>query len=286
MTNYQTPLFYKEIVALLKSENCQKLVDATYGEGGHGLNLVKDLGLKVLGIEWDPEMYTPACAKIKEENLQDKIKLINDNFANLEQILKKEQFTSPEAIIFDLGLSMRQIALDDRGFSFAKENTLDLRLNQKIGQSASDWLNSASENDIQENLFKLLEDVDADQLIQEILKYRRQKKITNTADLKKIIETLSIERKEKLFRKLLQSLRIIVNNELLNLESGLKAAVSVISNKGLIIVLTFHSLEDRIVKLFFKKQKNLLSVHKKALAQREYRFAQCAKLRIYQKNGK
>jgi len=282
---YQTPLFLPQIIALLQAKNVQNIIDGTYGEGGHGLNLAK-LKFKVLGIEWDPKMYHEAKKNIQELKLNQQIQLVNDNYRHLEAIVEKSGFL-PQAIILDLGLSMRQIALSTRGFSIHEESVLDLRINPfETQETGAEYLNRISKNELKDFCLSYIESKEAMQIFQLMERGRLSKKLTTVADLKAIIYRLPMIKKfaaEQILRMILQGLRIVVNQEKSNLIQALQGAEKVLKKQGLLIVLTFQSFEDRTVKLFFKNNPLFLEVYKKPLFQKQYRFAKGAKLRAYVK---
>lgn len=283
-TDYQTALFLAEIVALLKKLEAKKVIDATFGEGGHGVALAK-LGMKVLGIEWDQHMYVYAKTKIKTMGLEPFITLEKDNFANVGKIASKNDFLEVDAVIFDLGLSMRQLKEGARGFSFKQDDFLDLRISSKLKLTAADIINSLEKQKLYDLFTKYIEDVNSGRLVDLIVQGRKNRQITKTGHLLQLMKKLNLkpESETLLMRKTLQGLRLIVNQELENLRKGFAGSVSVLRKGGLVFILTFHSLEDRIVKLFFKNREDFKSYFHKPLQNKQLAFAKSAKLRVYQK---
>jgi 16S rRNA (cytosine1402-N4)-methyltransferase len=281
--NEHTPLFLEEIVSLLKERQINMVVDATFGEGGHGLNISK-LGISVIGTELDPQMYQLGQGKIKE-TAQKNISLYQANFKDLAKVFKQAGTKSIGAAIFDLGLSMYQLRHSKQGFSINSKDSLDLRLNPKSGQTAAWLLNKKSPDELKEIVTRLVESRYALPVAQKILAYRQKRSIKTVRDLQEIISKVVPTEKDgaKLLRQLLQALRIEVNDEFNNLEQGLKAAILALQSGGLLFVLTYHSLEDRIVKRLALEYRDIIKPIQKVKSNKNYQFAKSAKLRAYEK---
>ena len=278
-----TPLFLSEIIALLKEKEVKTVLDATFAEGGHGLNLAK-LGFNVLGIEWDPEMFIVGQTKIKDSGLKN-ITLIQGNYRNVRELALKAGFRHVQAVVFDLGLSMYQLNFSHKGFSLKRGDTLDLRIGGDLNQSASDWLNKVPDAELNDSLGRLIEDRQSGAIVRRILAFRRQRSLSTVSDLEAIISSMNQSTKEtnKLLRLTLQALRIIVNEEFTNIQLGFEGALELLEAGGLLIYLTYHSLEDRLVKRLSQSQINSLQEIGKVKQNREYPFAKSAKLRVYEK---
>lgn len=281
---FQTPLFLSEIEHSLKQVNAHTLIDATFGEGGHGFYFAKH-GVKVLGIEWDKSMYSHAQEKVQEEQFGNRVTLYNGNFANIEEIAHKHGFVPVDAIIFDLGLSMRQIAVSGRGFTYTKTEPLDMRVSSRLQTTAAAIIKTLSKPQLYELLSQCVEDAEIGRVVDTIVRERTIKPIETTSDLVEAISKIGLPHSahRNLVRKVLQGLRMVVNDEIVNLEKGLQGAEKIVKAGGVICVITFHSLEDRVVKLFFKDRPFFTPLFEKPLLNRGAKFARGAKLRIYLK---
>ena len=282
-TNEHTPLFLQEISAFLKQRQISEVIDATFAEGGHGLSLAK-AGITVLGIEADEEMFRVGQDKVKQSGLNT-VSLVLDNYCNLEKIAQNQFPKKVGAIIMDLGLSMYQLKHSQRGFSDLRQASLDLRLSTKQKLTAADWLKSSPKPILEDLLTRYLESPHSLSLVKRILATRQTKPILSVSDLREVINSLGLAKKEaqSLLRQTLQALRMIVNDEFSNNQKALTAALSVLKENGLLIVLTYHSLEDRMVKQFAKKHSDKLRMIQKTKKNKDYQFAKSGKLRIYEK---
>ncbi len=250
------PVLLKEAVYGLNLRLGDKVIDATYGDGGHARAILEKIGPtgKLLGIDIDPENIKRAS-----QTAANNLLLVNDNFVNLKKIVAKEKFGPVRAILLDLGWSSRQLKESGRGFSFAKDEPLDLRLSGQ-GPTAADILDDASKDELGRIFREYGEEKKWLTLASAIVRYRRRKKIEHTAELVKIIfEALGLREGNPTGRrhpatKVWQALRLAVNQELANLQAVLPPAVEILPTSGRLAVITFHSLEDRIVKQFFKSQ--------------------------------
>lgn len=283
-SNYQTPLFLTEIRSLLKDHGAKTIVDATFGEGGHGISLARD-GMFVYGLEWDEEMLINAQKRVDESQAEKSVVLIHANFAHLTSVLPPDT-RKIDAVIFDLGLSMRQLRTSGRGFTFEGNEPLDLRINTSLAQTAAQIIRRSSEDELTDLFQKYIEDTKAGPFAKAVLRVRFHQGIQSVGDVAEIIKKIiPTEHGQELFmRKVLQGLRMIVNNELGNIETGLDSADKLLRKGGLVVVISFHSLEDRVVKLFFKKNSDSWkALYKKPLSNSQSKFARGAKLRAYQK---
>ncbi len=281
--NSHTPLFLKQIMALLKEYKVTKVIDGTFGEGGHGLNLAK-LGYQVLGIEWDQEMYKIAQNNIKEAKTN-KVKLVLGNYKNVAKIAKENHFSSVGAVIFDLGLSMYQLINSSRGFSYQRQGDLDLRISQSLPQTAKDWLNHTSRLELTDDITRYIEDKRSTALSRAILFTREKKPFSCLEDLRAVVTKITDNEKEatKLLRQALQALRIVINDEMTNIKQGFTDGLTILKPQGLLIFLTYHSLEDRVVKRLGQEYSSQLKSVQKVISNKDYQFAKSGKLRVYEK---
>jgi 16S rRNA (cytosine1402-N4)-methyltransferase len=252
------PVLLKEVIEYLNVEKNKNYVDCTIGEGGHTIEILKRNGPKgkVLGIEIDPELYK----KLKEEGLE-RLILVNDSFLNLKEIVKRENFGPISGILFDLGLSSWHLEKSGRGFSFLKDEPLIMRYdwNQEKSMLTSEKIvNEWPEREIERILREFGEEKFAKRIAREIAKARKTKPIKTTFQLveviKRAVPSFYQHRKIHFTTKTFQALRIAVNNELENLRIALPQAIGVLEKGGRLVVISFHSLEDRIVKNFLKEK--------------------------------
>jgi len=273
------PVFLTEIIDNLKVKERGLYIDATFGEGGDSLAILKKGG-QVLGIEWDKNQYQAGKMKYKKYIDAGKLKLVNSNFAKIKQIAQRNDFFPVDGVVFDLGLSMRQLKESGRGFSFKKENEpLDMRINFKLKVTAADLINSLSKEELYEIFAKYSEEIHSLRLVENIIRTRTVKKIERVKDLLEVIDKTLGKKDERVYRRIFQGLRIAVNNELENLKKGLEGAVALLNKSGRIIVVTFHSLEDRLVKNFVK-DRHLFLFAKKPFVGRIFNYERSAKLRV------
>lgn len=265
-----TPVFLKEVIEALEIAEGKRYIDATYGEGGHASEIIKRGGT-VLAIDFDEEVTRN---KIQETNL----KLVWGNFADIEKIAQDNKFYSVDGILFDLGLSMDQIARSGRGFSFLKrEEPLDMRISLKVKSTAADIINSFSAGKLYEIFAKNSEEIDSRAIAETIVRARHIKEIKTVGQLINIID--SSRASTSRLRRIFQALRIEVNDEFENLKRGLAGALKILEKRGRIVVLTYHSLEDRIVKNF-ARENNFALVKKQPKFITRRKFERSARIRI------
>jgi 16S rRNA (cytosine1402-N4)-methyltransferase len=248
------PVLLKEVIEYLKVGKNKNYVDCTIGEGGHAIEILKRNGPKgkVLGIEIDPELYK----KLREEKLE-RLILVNDSYSNLKEIVERENFKKIHGILFDLGISSWHIEKSGRGFSFLRDEPLIMRYDASRGISATEIVNRWPEKEIERILKEYGEERFAKKIAREICKERKKKKIERTLQLVEVIKRAVpkwyLQRRIHFATKTFLALRIAVNNELENLKSGLLQAIDVLEKEGRLVVISFHSLEDRIVKNFLRE---------------------------------
>jgi 16S rRNA (cytosine1402-N4)-methyltransferase len=263
------PVLLNEVIEYLDPKPNENFIDATLGEGGHTAAILERNGPegKVLGIDLDPQQIENSKWLI--EKFGQRIILINDSYVNLKGVVKREDFKPINGILLDLGMSSAQLEESGRGFSFLKDEPLDMRYDSENQKSkiknqneltAEKIVNEWSKDEIEKILKEYGEERFAKQIAKEVVKERRIKRIKSTFQLKEIIKKavpLKFQhRKIRCATKTFQALRIAVNDELNNLKKVLPQALSVLSSEGRIVIISFHSLEDRIVKNFFRdKQK-------------------------------
>lgn len=260
------PVLLKEMMDYLNPQPNQNFVDATLGFGGHTaaiLEAIKPTG-RVLGIEKDPEVYKIIKQNAKEPGLI----AVNSSYLNLKEIVKNCRFGPIKGIVFDLGFSTWHIEKSGRGFSFQKNEPLEMRFNP-AGESAltaAEIVNNWPEEEIAKILKDYGEEKFAFRIARAITEARKIKTLKTTFDLLGVIGRAVPKRfqKSKIHpaTRTFQALRIAVNDELEDLKTALAQAVELLDKGGRLVVISFHSLEDRIVKRFFKSmaQENILKI--------------------------
>jgi len=241
------PVLVEETVKALAVQPGGRYIDCTLGGGGHAAAILEHStpGGQLMGIDADPE-----AIKVARQNLEaygDSIQLINDNFTNLEAICLKHDFLPVHGILFDLGLSSLQLDDASRGFSFQRKAPLDMRFNPDQELTAGDIVNTYPESELAELIKKYGDERYSRQIARCIV---QERPIRTTLELAKKIERVIGRRRGKIHpaTKTFQALRIAVNNELENLELALKQAINLLGFEGRLVVISYHSLEDRIVK--------------------------------------
>lgn len=252
------PVLQKEVLEYLDPKPNQNFIDCTIGEGGHSLAILEKTSPngKVLGIDQDQEQIENCRARMA--NFKKRLILVCDNFANLKEIVKKKNFGNVSGILFDLGMSSWHLEKSGRGFSFLKNEPLDMRYNLQNPLTAEKILNEWSIGEIEKILKIYSQEKFAKKIAKKIGEIRKIKKIKSTFQLVEIIKKVIPRRyqRKKIHpaTKTFQALRIATNNELENLEKVLPQALEVLKKGGRLVIISFHSLEDRIVKKFFKEE--------------------------------
>jgi len=241
------PVLLEEALDFLKVEKGKRFIDATVGEGGHAVAISQRGGI-VLGIDQDPEILKQAKSR-----LGNKAVLVQGNFREIERIARENRFTEVDGILLDLGISSWHLKESGRGFSFQKDEPLDMRADPNLTVTAADLLNGLTKNELKELFQKYGEEERAPQLAAAVVRARSLKPFRTTADLVGVAE--KVIRRDRIHpaTKIFQALRIAVNDEVENLRSVLPRAFEVLGAGGRLVVVSFHSLEDREVKRFFQQ---------------------------------
>lgn len=244
-----------ESISNLNIKNGGVYVDATLGFGGHSSEILKK-NKKGRLICFDQDNEAINYSREYLSKFGNNFTIIKSNFVNMKSELNKLGITKVDGILFDLGVSSVQLDEAERGFSFHKDAKLDMRMNQEQALSAYEVVNTYSFKDLVRILTKYGEEKYASSIARNIIKYREKKNIETTLELSEIVNSsvpMKVRREKNPSRKTFQAIRIEVNNELEVLSSALEQAIDLLDINGRICVITFHSLEDRIVKQTFKK---------------------------------
>lgn len=287
----------KEVIEYLDPKQGQMFVDGTANGGGHTFALAEKVvpDGKVIAIEWDKDIFDNLKNKVEGSEFKNNISVANDNYANLKDIISQNGVNNIDGIVLDLGFSSLHLESSGRGFSFQKDEPLDMRYNQGQELTAYEMVNGWPEEDIARILRDYGEERFSYKIAKTIYDQRKRGKISTTNDLVKVIERAvpAFYRRGKIHcaTRTFQALRIAVNGELDNVESVLPQIVETLKSGGKVAIISFHSLEDRIVKNFFKdnaKEGKLKIITKKPIVasdeeMKENPRSRSAKLRVAEK---
>ncbi len=286
MSDYHTPVLKTEVIEALHVAKGKKYIDATLGGAGHTEEILK-VGGVVLGIDTDAEAIAQGKERLKEYK---NYTLVQGNFRNLEEIAKKNGFLHIDGILFDLGVSSHQLDTPERGFSYRfTDAPLDLRMSQRDGDTAAQLVNRMTEGDLYECIGKFGEEQLALPIARALCRTRQIKKIETVGDVVLVIQDVagSKEQAVPILSRVFQALRIVVNDELESLKSALEQSRKILKPEGRLVVISFHSLEDRIVKQYMKGQGwKVLTKHPIIASEREVyenKRSRSAKLRVAEK---
>ena len=248
------PVLLDETIEGLQVQPGGCFVDCTVGLGGHAARILEKISRsgRLLGIDADPEAIEVARTRLSDYG--ESVTLVNDNFVNLEAICIRHHFHPVDGIFFDLGVSSLQLDTAQRGFSFQHEALLDMRFD--VGQgltTASDIVNTFPEREIARIIKEYGEERHSWRLARRIVQSRP---INTTSELARVVEQVVGSRHARIHpaTRVFMALRIAVNDELQNLESALKQTVNLLRPRGRLVVISYHSLEDRIVKRFLRSE--------------------------------
>ncbi len=239
---YHIPVLQKEVFEYLNPKPNENFIDCTIGEGGHSSAVLEHIAPrgKILGIDFQ--------LRLKPKN---RLILVQDNFAHLKEIAERYKFRPVHGILFDLGMSSWHLERSGRGFSFKRKEPLDMRYNPLSNMTAEKIINYWSRPEIERVLREYGDEKKAGKISERIIEARMTSQVKTTSQLIKIIKSLGISP-----QRTFQALRIAVNDELNNLRKALPQTIDVLNEEGRLVIISFHSLEDRIVKNFFRESSN------------------------------
>jgi len=256
MPQLHQPVLLKEILRYLNPGSGKNFIDCTFGFGGHTLALLEKNRPdgKVLGIEQDKEII--GKYQVSSIKFQERLTLVNNNFNNLEEIVKKYEFNQVDGVLYDLGVSSWHFDQSSRGFSFQVNEPLDMRCSGD-SLTAEEIINQYKEQELVRIFKEYGQERFSGRIARVICQERRKHQIRTTKQLVEIISRI-VPKKFQYKRihfatRIFQALRIAVNDELNNLKESLPQALEILKPKGRLVVISFHSLEDRIVKNFFRE---------------------------------
>ncbi len=251
------PVLKEEVIKFLEVGANEDFVDCTAGGGGHSRAILERSapGGKVLAMEWDKDLFS----KLKDE---ERIIAVKESYVALEETVKEKEFGPVHGVLFDLGFSSYHIEESGRGFSFMKDEPLDMRYNTDTLLTAEEIVNTYDEDRIAEIITKWGEEEYAKKIAKKIVLRREDRPIKKTTQLVKIIEESvpNVKRNIHCATKTFQALRIAVNGEILNLREGLRQSLNVLHTGGRLVVISFHGIEDEEVVKFFRENENSLEM--------------------------
>lgn len=253
MKSIHVSVMLKEVLEYLEGENKSCIVDCTFGGGGHTDGILKHYPhIKVIGIDRDQEALERG--ELMKEKYKERLSLFHSNYKELPSVLENAGITKVDAFLLDLGVSSDLIENAERGFSFQKDGPLDMRMDKNSSLTAEVVVNSYPKEVLEKIFFEYGEEHNAKKIAKAICEYRKKQRITTTFELVRLVNGV-IRQRGKIHpaTKVFQALRIEVNDELNSLKSFLETALNFLTEGGRILVISFHSLEDRLVKTFFKE---------------------------------
>lgn len=272
-----TPVLLKEVVEMLQAGPNKKIIDATYGEGGHTKALLST-GAEVLAI--DRDITQIESIKTKVEN--PKLILKQGNFKDIAEIAQTEGFSPVDGILFDLGLSYEQLKSGGTGLSYKNLNErLDMRLDETCERDAEMILRQYSKDDLKHIFMHNAEEILAADLAERVVMMRAGVHPLTVGWLVGVVNSVAKNNPRPTLTRVFQALRVEVNNEFENLEKALLGAVSLLSPTGKVAIISFHSLEDRIVKRFIRSNGYVQIGKKPVFGNSELRFERSAVLRVF-----
>lgn len=251
MNNYHTTVQLREAIEFLQVKPNEQYIDGTFGGGGH-TKAILDAGGRVLAIDQDDDALTYGNELLASYIAQQKLTLVKGNFANLHDIAQQNGFEHVSGVLLDIGVSGHQFDTPERGFSF-QDAPLDMRMDQSLHVSAKDLVNGLRAHELAELFAKYGEEPFAKKIASVIAARRIEQPITRTGELADLIKRNVRGGKAHPATRVFQALRIAVNDELHSLEKGLTGAFQIVKNGGRVVIISFHSLEDRIVKQSFEE---------------------------------
>lgn len=281
-----------EVLEWLNLHEGKVVLDGTLGLGGHSSLIADKIGSSgyLIGLDRDENAIEIAAARLK--NMSCKVDICHSRYSDMLKALEKLGVSGVDGVLLDIGVSSMQLDRADRGFSFMREGPLDMRMDKSSGMTAADIVMTYSEEELARVIYEYGEERFSRRIAKMIVEHRKTEKIESTLQLAGIIEK-AVHRRGRIHpaTRSFQGLRIEVNQELKELEDGIAAAVSALNSGGRFVLLTFHSLEDRIAKYRMRElaEQGVVKLTKKKVVKPSYqecqvnRRARSAKLRVVEK---
>ena len=292
MNKYHTSVLLQETIEQLQIKSGKRYIDGTIGGGGHTRAILEKGGL-VLGIDVDSDALSNIEKNFQFPISNFQLKLVKGNFRDIDRIAKEQGFDNVSGIVLDLGISSHHVDAAERGFSFMKNGPLDMRMDKSLAVTAGDLVNGLTKSELYELFTKFGEERFARRIAAHLVEARRVKKIETTDELAQIIKKALPFSKKGIHpaTKAFQALRIAVNDELNSLAETLPKAIALLGSGGRLAIITFHSLEDRIVKNEFirseEKGRGMIIIKKPIVPTEEEiernSRSRSSKLRVFEK---
>ncbi|WP_395377152.1 16S rRNA (cytosine(1402)-N(4))-methyltransferase RsmH [Marinicella sp. W31] len=252
----------QEAVDALRVEGSGVYVDGTFGRGGHSRLILEQLGDsgRLYVIDCDPEAIAEAQQLAAED---DRVTVCAGTFGELQELLSDQGVTAVDGLLFDFGVSSPQIDQAERGFSFQRSGPLDMRMDNSQGLSAAEWLASAEPQEMRQVFWRYGEEKNANRIARKIAEVRMEKPLQTTAELAQLVAEINFRDHKNPATRVFQAIRIHINKELEQIEQVLPQACDLLLPGGRLVVISFHSLEDRIVKRFMKKRSKTAPVDRR-----------------------
>ena len=248
-----------EILTYLAPEKFKTYVDCTFGQGGYSKKILENADCNIVAIDRDKDAIE--YADLLEKKYPKNFIFSVDNFSRLDHVLKKNDVKKVDGLIFDLGISNTQLNNPSRGFSFSNNGPLDMRMdieNQDL--TAQKIINGFDQHNLSDIFYYYGEEKNSKQIAKKIIEFRKKKVISTTSELVELIKKVNTYKKKHPATRVFQALRIYVNDELNELDITLKKSLLFLKKNGKIITVAFHSLEDKVIKNFFLKNKEFLKI--------------------------
>ncbi|MBN1483512.1 MAG: 16S rRNA (cytosine(1402)-N(4))-methyltransferase RsmH [Chloroflexia bacterium] len=250
------PVLYEAVLEALALQGDGRYIDGTVGAGGHGEGILRGSAPdgRLLGLDLDPQAL--ALARQRLAPFGERACLVQGNFAHLGALARQHEFVPVQGVLLDLGLSSLQLDRAERGFSFQLDGPLDMRFNPAEGPSAADLVNELEEEELADLIWRYGEERQARRIAQRIVQARREEPLRRTLHLAQLVQAAVPRKRGRIHpaTRTFMALRIAVNRELENLAAALEQAVEILAPGGHLAVISFHSLEDRMVKQAMRRE--------------------------------
>ena len=253
---HHKPVMVDEVVSAIQPHSGGRYIDCTTGEGGHAEAILGhcDPPARLLGLDLDREAL--AVAEDRLARFGETTKLVETSYVNIAEVAAKQGFVPCDGVLFDLGVSSLQLDSASRGFAFLKEAALDMRFGPSIGRSAREIVNETDETDLANLIYRLGEERRSRRIARAIVRARPVETTVELADV--VVRAIGwpsrARRRTHPATRTFQALRIAVNDELGNVEAGIRGAIGVLRQGGRVVVISYHSLEDRLVKNLLREE--------------------------------
>ena len=248
-----------EIISYLAPEKLKTYVDCTFGQGGYSKKILEKTNCNIIAIDRDKDAIEHA--KLLKKKYPKNFIFCVDNFSRLDQVLKKNDIKKIDGLIFDLGISNTQLNNPTRGFSFSNNGPLDMRMDiENLDLTAQKIINEFDQHNLSDIFYYYGEEKNSRQIARKIIEFRKKKEISTTFELVELIKKVNSYKKKHPATRVFQALRIFINDELNELDISLKKSLLFLKKNGKIITVAFHSLEDKVIKNFFSRNKGLLKI--------------------------